>query len=109
MPALLPAPQWAVPVRESFIALLLSGACAPREAWLIFKGAQVSPFQRPLILSKVRSFRYRLRIARLTLWDALTLPFAVWGKFKYVFRTITRVPPAFAEMTAYDTQVARRS
>src|SRR5438309_2909516 len=52
-----PAPCWAVPVRVPFLVLVLSGACDFKTAWLLSRGALVSPLDQKNILQKVRSWR----------------------------------------------------
>lgn len=52
-----PAPPWAVPVRVSFLFLVLSRACTIREAWLLSRGALVSPLTLNNIMQEVRRWR----------------------------------------------------
>lgn len=70
-----PAPKWAVPVRVSFMTLMLSRACSFRTAWLLTHGALTSPFNQDLILEQVALWRLQKRRLLGNIWDAVTMPF----------------------------------
>ena len=53
----LPFQRWAVPVRLPFTHLVLSGACSPKAAWLLSRGARTSPFQQSVILHSVKKWK----------------------------------------------------
>lgn len=52
-----PAPAWGVPVRVSFFELVVSRACTIQEAWLLCRGALVSPFEQNNVMQKVWHWR----------------------------------------------------
>jgi len=72
------APRWAVQVRVPFTLLVLSGARPIKTAWLLSRGAQTSPFQQGLILDRVHLWDLKVDRTLGSIWDALTLPFALW-------------------------------
>ncbi|MGI9070573.1 MAG: hypothetical protein ACR2JB_04400 [Bryobacteraceae bacterium] len=71
-------PRWAVPVQVPFLTLVLSGACTPKQASLLCRGALVSPFRQSVMLNDVRAWRVRQAIRRQFVLDVVTLPFALW-------------------------------
>ncbi|MGI9072480.1 MAG: hypothetical protein ACR2JB_14460 [Bryobacteraceae bacterium] len=72
------APHWAVPVKLPFATLVLSGACPPKKAWRLSRGALVSPFHQSVILNDVREWRIGQAIRKQFVLDVITLPFALW-------------------------------
>jgi len=75
-----PVPTWAVRVNVSFAVLVFSGACTVKTAWRLSRGARVSPFQENCLLQEVDA--WRLRRGRLfgNIWDAVSLPLALWRR-----------------------------
>lgn len=78
MKSFLPPPKWAVPVRVPFVTLVLSRACRLRTAWLLSHGALTSPLHQDCILKTVQAFRTARERFFGNVWDAITLPFALW-------------------------------
>jgi hypothetical protein len=69
-----------VPVRVPFPVLILSGACSVKSAWLLSRGAMVSPFHQNQIHERVAEWERKVDRALGNIWDAITLPFALWRR-----------------------------
>jgi hypothetical protein len=61
-----------------FLSLLLSGACTPSQAWLISRGARVSPFHQSVILNDVRQWKIRQATKKQFVIDVITMIPAAW-------------------------------
>ncbi len=70
-----------VPVRVPFAVLVLSGACSMKVAWNLSRGAMTSPLHQNRILERVEEWERTIDRGFGNIWDAITLPFALWKKF----------------------------
>ncbi|MFL6450502.1 MAG: hypothetical protein ACJ746_22905 [Bryobacteraceae bacterium] len=71
-------PDWAVPVSEPLLLLILAGV-GIGDAWRLSRGARVSPFEQSNIRFRIKIARWKLWAARDFLNNLLTLPSALWG------------------------------
>jgi hypothetical protein len=50
-------------------------------AWNLSRGAMTSPLHQNRILERVEEWERRIDRGLGNMWDAITLPFALWKKF----------------------------
>jgi hypothetical protein len=74
-------PHYFVPVRVPFVVLGLADACSIKAAWKLSRGALTSPLHQNQILERVKAWERMIDRALGNIWDAITLPFALWGRW----------------------------